>query len=480
MANNESIDYEFRNARFLTVSSLNRYINYKFDIDVHLKDVYLKGEISNFKRSGKHMYFSIKDEYSEINAIIFYPYTENLTFEPRDGMLIQVLGSIKVYEKKGNYAIVIRKAVEDGLGLLYQEYLILKDKLQKEGLFDNKFKKDIPPYPMKVAVITSATGDAIHDIISTFNRRLPLAKITLFPALVQGEFAARDLVRALKEVYQNPVYDVLIIGRGGGSFEDLSCFNDEELARTLFASPIPTVSAIGHEADYTICDFIASMRAPTPTGAAMLLTKNKEDLYHAILLDENRMNNAFLSILRTHYDILRKFREAYVLSKPDRLFERDTYNYYNLTDKLVKLSPTLTIGYKYEQLGQLEKRLNNAVYNVYKHSAINYENCTQRLKPQLLDDICDKFSKQVLNLEDKVNTNYIDTINKNEYTFKQTISKIETLNPLYLMGKGYSIVYQENKIIDHIDKVKMDKPLLVLMNGGNIKANIIEKNKKEV
>ena len=183
MANNESIDYEFRNARFLTVSSLNRYINYKFDIDVHLKDVYLKGEISNFKRSGKHMYFSIKDEYSEINAIIFYPYTENLTFEPRDGMLIQVLGSIKVYEKKGNYAIVIRKAVEDGLGLLYQEYLILKDKLQKEGLFDNKFKKDIPPYPMKVAVIQVMLFTILYQLLIDVYRS---RKLLFFQPLYKG------------------------------------------------------------------------------------------------------------------------------------------------------------------------------------------------------------------------------------------------------------------------------------------------------
>ena len=482
MNNTGTLDYEFKNARFLTVSALNRYINYKFDIDVHLKDVYLKGEISNFKRSGRHMYFSIKDECSEINAIVFYPYTENLTFEPKDGMLIQALGTIKVYEKKGNYAIVIRKMVEDGLGLLYQEYLLLKEKLQKEGLFDEKYKKPLPAFPMKVAVVTSPTGDAIHDIISTFNRRLALAKITIFPALVQGEFAAKDLVRALNEVYKNPQYDVLIIGRGGGSFEDLSCFNDEYLARMLFKSPIPTVSAIGHEADYTICDFVASFRAPTPTGAAMILTKNRDDLYHSIMLDEDRISNALKINIKKNSELLKKYSEAYVLKKPESLLERFSYNCGSLTDKLHKLSPSMIIDYKIDNVSQLKNRLVISTNNIYKHCFVSYENSKQNLKSQLLVDLCDKFQHTVDNLNSIIQNKYLDIVNVRENYLNQTIGKIETLNPLYLMRKGYSIIYQNNKVVDSITKVDIMKPINITMNGGNMIAKVLEikSNNEEV
>mgnify|MGYP003821828257 CR=1 FL=1 len=246
---NDVIEQKFKEARFLNVSALNRYLNNKFEMDEHLQEVYLQGEISNFKKSGKHYYFSIKDEFSEISAMMFYPDNYNLDFKPQDGTLVQVMGKVQIYVKKGTYAIVVKKMVEQGIGLLYQQFLDLKAKLSQEGLFDVSIKLPLPEYPKNVAIITAPTGDAIYDIISTFNRRLPFAKLTIYPALVQGVDAPFDLMRALKEVYQQNTHDVLIIGRGGGSFEDLSCFNDERLARLLFASPIPTVSAIGHESD---------------------------------------------------------------------------------------------------------------------------------------------------------------------------------------------------------------------------------------
>ena len=270
------------NAKYYSVSAINRYIYHKFDVDVNLQEVYVKGEISNFKWSGKHCYFSLKDAESELSAMFFYPANTTLKFQPRDGMSVQIIGKIQVYQKRGTYSIVVRQMIEEGVGILYQQFLDLKEKLFKEGMFDEDKKLPIPEYPEKVAVITAPTGEAIRDIISTFNRRLPLAEIKLYPALVQGADAPADLIKALNKVYYDNEADVIIIGRGGGSFEDLACFNDERLARTLFASPIPTVSAIGHEGDYTICDFVSSFRAPTPTGAAMKLTKDKKDVIQMV------------------------------------------------------------------------------------------------------------------------------------------------------------------------------------------------------
>ena len=194
MTNND----EFKNARFLSVSSLNRYLSYKFDMDIHLQNVYLEGEISNFKVSGKNVYFSIKDEFSEITAMMFYPTTKTINFDVTDGMLVQVIGKVGVYEKRGTYSIICKKMIKAGIGALYQDFLDLKEKLQKEGLFDQKYKKQIPKIPSRVGVVTASTGAAIKDILSTIKRRYPICEIILFPSLVQGENAKDDIVKNIK------------------------------------------------------------------------------------------------------------------------------------------------------------------------------------------------------------------------------------------------------------------------------------------
>ena len=311
---------EFKNARFLSVSALNRYLAYKFDIDVHLQNVYLEGEISNFKVSGKHFYFSIKDEFSEISAMMFYPSTKLINFDISDGMQVKVVGKVGVYEKRGTYSIICKKIEKSGIGALYQEFLDLKEKLNAEGLFDAKYKKTVPEFPKKIAVVTSPTGEAINDIISTINKRYPLVEVVLYPALVQGNDAPKDLIRALNSAYQDETIDCLIIGRGGGSFEDLACFNDEELARTLFSAPFPTISAVGHEGDFSICDFVASLRAPTPTGAAMLACKDKKDIIENINIFEQRLRSAYRSYLEKVNIQYKNIANSYALTKFNNIF----------------------------------------------------------------------------------------------------------------------------------------------------------------
>ena len=447
MNNNEY----FKNVRFLTVSALNRYINYKFEIDEHLKEVYLQGEISNFKRSGKHMYFSIKDEYSEISAMIFYPYTENLQFNPSDGMVVQVMGAVKVYEKRGTYSIVVKKMVQEGIGKLYQDFLDLKEKLQKEGLFDVKHKMPIPKYPKKIAVITAATGDAIHDIISTFERRLPLASLTLFPALVQGADAPRDLIRALKEVYERNEFDCLIIGRGGGSFEDLSCFNDEKLARTLFASPIPTISAIGHEADFTICDFVSSLRAPTPTGAAMLLTKNKEDIIQNIELEASRIERNF------------KYRIQY--------FEKQLVV---IEKNLNQLSPKMKIENNLHLLSQYQYRINTNFLNKINKLEHQVNVITKSIDGKIILSRVDKSIEDVKHYETILKQKIKHTYDQNNLTLVNIIDRLTNLNPLNIMKKGYGIIYQNNNVIDKVEKVNLNENIDIRLSDGMINALVID------
>ena len=382
--------------KYITVSALNRYISYKFEMDNNLKEVYLKGEISNFKYSGKHCYFSIKDQTSEISAMFFYPDNLTLRFVPKDGMSVNVVGQIQVYQKKGTYSIVVRKMQEAGLGFLYQQYLELKDQLQKEGLFDESKKMPLPAYPEKIAVITAPTGEAINDIISTFNRRLPLGKIKLYPALVQGLDAPRDLCRAVNEVYQDNWADVLIIGRGGGSFEDLSCFNDERLARLLSKSKIPVVSAVGHEGDYTICDFVSSYRAPTPTGAAMQLSKTKDEVMSNILDKTSRIVTSIKHMLITKYNCLDKFMKSYPLSHFTDLIDQYGKKYEILDEKLKANHPIKNIENNYLLINNLNKRLENSANFNYDKALNTFNKYNSLLTPKLINQI-------ILNRENQIN-----------------------------------------------------------------------------
>ena len=266
------------NDKYLSVSALTGYLKYKFDSDEHLKCVFLKGEISNFKKhTSGHLYFSVKDEKSKINAIMFSVNAKSVNFTPADGSKVLLVGRVSVYESTGNYQIYVDEMLEDGIGNLYVAFEKLKNDLQKEGLFEETHKKQLPKFPKRVGVVTAPTGAAIRDIISTIKRRYPICEIIVFPSLVQGDGAATDIVRNIKEA-ENYNLDVLIVGRGGGSIEDLWPFNEEIVARAIFDCTIPTISAVGHEIDFTISDFVADHRAPTPTGAAEIAVPNIVDV----------------------------------------------------------------------------------------------------------------------------------------------------------------------------------------------------------
>lgn len=301
-----------QNTLVLSVSQLNRYIKMNFDADENLANIFISGEISNFTnhyRTG-HLYFTLKDDSAAVRAVMFNSSAKRLKFMPEDGMKVIVRGRVSVYEASGQYQLYVDDMQPDGVGALNLAYEQLKEKLQKEGLFSELHKKPLPPYPEKVGVITSPTGAAVRDIINVLGRRFPYAEIVFCPVLVQGDGAHLQLTDAVNMFNSERAADVIIIGRGGGSIEDLWEFNDEGLARAVYNSDIPVISAVGHETDFTICDFVADMRAPTPSAAAELAVPDANELQYALLALKNRM---FLNVSSGIAD--RRSRLEYLTSK---------------------------------------------------------------------------------------------------------------------------------------------------------------------
>ena len=290
----------------ITVCELNKYIKARVDEDEFLNNVYVKGEISNFKlHYTGHMYFTLKDESSIIKCIMFKGYTPNLTFMPKDGMKVLVLGTVSVFERDGVYQIYCKAMKQDGMGSLYEEYQKLKAKLEKEGLFDISHKKKIPMFPKRIGVLTSSTGAVIRDIINVSTRRNPNVHILLLPVPVQGEGAAEKIAQGIRKMNEENLADVLIIGRGGGSLEDLWPFNEEVVAREIYNSKLPIISAVGHETDFTIADFVADLRAPTPSAAAELAVPNVEDVKYNIYMYQNRYKVALkrkVELMKLRYE----------------------------------------------------------------------------------------------------------------------------------------------------------------------------------
>lgn len=339
-----------QNTLVLSVSQLNRYIKMNFDADENLANIFISGEISNFTnhyRTG-HLYFTLKDDSAAVRAVMFNSSAKRLKFMPEDGMKVIARGRVSVYEASGQYQLYVDDMQPDGVGALNLAYEQLKEKLQKEGLFSEHHKKPLPPYPEKVGVITSPTGAAVRDIINVLGRRFPYAEIVFCPVLVQGDGAHLQLTDAVNLFNSERAADVIIIGRGGGSIEDLWEFNDEGLARAVYNSEIPVISAVGHETDFTICDFVADMRAPTPSAAAELAVPDANELQYALSALKNRM---FLNVSSGIAD--RRSRLEYLTSKgalksPDEMLSNRSQRLDTAFSKMLSSYENLIGGKKVE------------------------------------------------------------------------------------------------------------------------------------
>ena len=360
----------------ISVSELNNYIKEKVGNDEFLNNVYIKGEISNFKHHYTgHLYFTLKDENSLIKCIMFKTYTANLNFAPKDGMKVLILGTVSVFERDGIYQIYCKAMQEDGIGDLYAKYERLKNKLQEEGLFDKAHKKEIPFMPKVIGVLTSQTGSVIRDIINVSTRRNPNVYLRLLPVPVQGEGAAIKIADAIRLMNDKKLADVIILARGGGSIEDLWPFNEEVVARAIFESELPVISAVGHETDFTIADFVADLRAPTPSAAAELAVPNIIELKEKIAKYNNRFGIALtkrVELMKMHYEKVmnsKVFREPLLRIQEEYLkldkniktmydktiekYKQSNFEFKNLIAKLDTLSPlkTLLRGYTIVQIG---------------------------------------------------------------------------------------------------------------------------------
>ena len=418
--------------KYITVSQLSRYLKFKFDNDNNLANIFLKGEIYNFKLHTRgHLYFTIKDENSRINASMFASQANKLNFMPSDGMKIMVTGRVSVYEATGGYQIYVEDMIQDGVGNLYIEYEKLKKKLASEGLFDASKKKKIPKFPETIGIITAPTGAAIKDILSTIKRRWPITKTILFPSLVQGASAAPEIVAQIKKAEEYPL-DVLIVGRGGGSIEDLWCFNDEEVARAIYECPIPIISAVGHEIDFTIADYVADLRAPTPTGAAEMAVPNQTDFYNYMRQINLRLHKAMKNYLEVSQEKLDNLRNSYILKNPISMYQIKEQKFDTLYEKLCL---------------------------VMKNRIQNEENG--------LTSKVEKLPLFITHLLERNQNKYVSLLNK-----------LEILNPLLTIKRGYSITKMNDKVITSTLQVNKNDSLEVELQDGLLLTRVEEIMKK--
>ena len=417
------------NEKYITVSQLTRYIKYKIDNDVNLNEVFLKGEISNFKAHSRgHFYFTLKDEGSRINAIMFASNTKRIKFVPTDGMKVLVTGKISVFEANGGYQIYVNDMIEDGIGNLYIAFEQLKKKLELEGLFDPSKKKAIPKIPKRVGVVTAPTGAAIKDIISTIKRRWPLTEILLFPALVQGEMAAEDIVKQIK-FSENYDLDTLIVGRGGGSIEDLWPFNEEIVARAIYECETPVISAVGHEIDFTIADFVADLRAPTPTGAAEMAVPQYSDIVNYLSQLNIRLNNVTNNKINNYRQKLDSIKNRNLFKNPIIIY-------------------------------QAKEMMFDALFERLKYSTSNIFNIKER---------------ELLNIKNSyIFKNPYQLLDKKANKYLQIISKLEPLSPLLTLRRGYTITKKDGKVIDSVKNIAKNDIIEVEFTDGVIKAEVMQ------
>ena len=411
----------------LTVTDINNYIKNIVDGDFFLSNVTLKGEISNLKfHTRGHLYFSLKDENSKINAVMFNYKNLGLNFIPKDGMNVIVKGKVSVFTTGGSYQITVSNMKEDGIGNLYLLFEELKRRLQKEGLFSPEHKKKLPRIPKKVGVITAATGAAVKDIISTINRRFPLTEIILFPTLVQGVGAKENIVKMINEANESDV-DVIILGRGGGSIEDLWAFNEEIVARAIYNSNKPIVSAVGHEIDFTISDFVSDMRAPTPTGAAELVVPSKVEIQSYLNDYKGRIISVINKKIKSYTDTFSKLKNTYILKNPISMYEIDEQKLDNMLEKLGSI-----MTYKLER----------------EKSELN-------------------------NLSKMISPNMLNRLDKEKIKLENIETKLNLLNPENILKKGYSLTLVEGKIVKSINSVKKGSIIDTKFSDGIIKSEVL-------
>ncbi|MFK5705459.1 exodeoxyribonuclease VII large subunit [Ligilactobacillus sp. LYQ139] len=440
---------------YLTVGQLTRYIHRKFTADPYLERVYVTGEISNFRERSRHQYFSLKDKDAVLEVVMYAGAYQKVKFKPEEGMKVLATGRVDVYEKSGRYQLIIDHMEPQGIGALYQAYEQLKAKLKAEGLFDRP-KRPIPRFPRRIAVITSQSGAVIKDIMTTVNRRYPIVQLVLFPAAVQGKQAAASLVGRLKEVNARENFDTIIIGRGGGSIEDLWPFNEEEVARAIVASKIPVISSVGHETDTTIADLVADCRVATPTAAAEIATPVLTDEIANIIEMRNRMVRAENKTLHYQTKRVQQLITAPALQHPHRLFEQ-----------------------RGQTLDQLMLRLENCQTTRLKELQRRVMTITTRLQRQSPQTKVAAWKQRAQALAHRLQTDESRLIQTKQHQAGQLVGQLDALSPLKIMTRGYAYVTDAaGQVVRDVTTFEPDDQVCLHMSTGQATARIeqIERN----
>ncbi|ALI32885.1 exodeoxyribonuclease VII large subunit [Weissella cibaria] len=420
-------------ADYLTVSALTSYLKRKFTADPYLKEVYVTGEISNYRQRPGHQYFSLKDDGAVLNATMFKFAFQKLQFKLEPGMKVNAVGHMDLYAPNGSYSLIIDKLEPDGVGALYQAYEQLKAKLSAEGLFD-QLRRPIPRFPKKIAVITSPSGAVIRDIMTTVRRRYPIAEIVLYPAVVQGDGAVPSLTKQMTAVAEAADYDVLIMGRGGGSIEDLWAFNEEVVARQMLTMPMPIISSVGHETDTTIADFVADQRAATPTAAAELATPVPlADLWLGIQQMQQRLVNQMQRQVVANQERLSRLQNSYVLTQPARLYEGYLQRL-DIAQQRLQQAVTTTVTQRQHQFDLLAPRLVNAM------------------------------TRQVERSQERVG---------------RAVAGLQLVSPLAILARGYSVVEHDTHILTTVDDVAVGDTVQIRLATGELDATVTAKESEK-
>lgn len=444
--------------KYLSVTTLTKYLKMKFDKDPYLERVYLTGQVSNFRKRPTHQYFSLKDDRAVIQATIWSGIYQKLGFDLEEGMKINVVGRVQVYEPSGSYSIIIEKAEPDGVGALAIQFEQLKKKLAEEGLFQERFKQSLPQFSKKIGVVTSRSGAVIQDIITTVSRRFPGVEIVLYPTKVQGEGAAKEIARNITRANEREDLDVLIIGRGGGSIEDLWAFNEEIVVRAIFESRLPIISSVGHETDVTLADFVADKRAATPTAAAELATPvTKLDLLTYLQNQEKRMTTAVKHSLSKKQEALRTLSQSVIFRQPERLYD-------GYLQRLDQLQLRLKQGLNAE-LVRNQQKVQEQVHRLEQLSPIikiqRYQDHIQQLKKLLRSQMAVTYDAKVAEV-------------------KRLSEALLMLDTSRIVARGYAIVKKGEVVVASAKDLKENDQVSLLMRDGQVELEVRDVKTKEI
>ena len=444
--------------KYLSVTTLTKYLKMKFDKDPYLERVYLTGQVSNFRKRPTHQYFSIKDDHAVIQATIWSGVYQKLGFDLEEGMKINVIGRVQIYEPSGSYSIIIEKAEPDGIGALAIQFEQLKKKLSEEGLFQEGFKQALPQFPKRIGVVTSRSGAVIQDIITTVSRRFPGVAILLYPTKVQGEGAAEEITRNIARANQQEDLDVLIIGRGGGSIEDLWAFNEEIVVRAIFESRLPVISSVGHETDVTLADFVADRRAATPTAAAELATPvTKLDLLTHLQNQEKRMTTAVQNVLFKKKEALKKCSQSVIFRQPERLYD----GYLQRLDQMqLRLKQSLRT-----QISDNKEKL-----QIRRHKLMQLSPVT---KVQRYQDRLEQMDKL---LRSQVALVYDAKVAE----VKRLSEALIMLDTSRIVARGFAIVKKDESVVDSVANLNKKDLVTLLMRDGQVELEVKDVKTEEI